>query len=442
MRSTTRGVILAAAAVVAIVTAIGIASAATAGSPASLPQITAEELLVRTAQSDHAALSVQGEVSWENGLFGALELPPDLAQAPAQSPLLSSGSGRIWMSEDGVRVESQGGGGDQIVAASKASRTVWTYDSASNTARRFDMKADGQTATAFPTPAATPSTPLSGAFLQRLAPYATLDVTGQTTVADRAAYVLRMIPLADDTALGKVEAAIDGETMLPLRLEVYAAGATQPALRFGFDSISYQPVAAALFEFTPPSGAEVTIETLEPEEQTGGAGATRAAGEERGESGLVDEAAREQLARQSLLTLDEAQELVEFRLARPRDYDARPFRHAYVANDDGFLTAAGAPLFGASGDSKERSASPSSALVYGAGFGAITLVQTRTTEDLTARLERLPALTQTSAADGAPLRAVFTPLGGAVIWQEGETTLMAAGLVTQADLEAFVRAVR
>ena len=394
------------------------------------------------AESDHAALSVRGEVSWENGLFGALELPSDLAQVPAQSPLLSSGSGRIWMSEDGVRVESQGGGGDQIVAVSKASRTVWTYDSASNTARRFDMKADGRAASPLPTPPATPATVLSSTFLQRLAPYATVDVTGQTTVADRAAYVLRMTPAAGDTALGKVEAAIDGETMLPLRLDVYAAGAAQPALRFGFDTISYEPVDAALFEFTPPHGAEVTTETLEPAERAA-AGATPAADDEGGKSGLADKAAREQLARQALLTLGEAQALVDFRLARPRDYDARPFRHAYVANGGGFLTAAGTPLFGASGDSKERSTSPSSALVYGSGFGAITLVQTRTTEDLTTRLEQLPAPAQTSAsADRASSRAVFTPLGGVVIWQEGETTLMAGGLVTQADLEAFVRAVR
>ena len=31
-----------------------------------------------------------------------------------------------------------------------------------------------------------------------------------------------------------------------------------------------------------------------------------------------------------------------------------------------------------------------------------------------------------------------TPLGGVYIWQQGDTTLMAAGMVPKADLEAFV----
>ena len=56
-----------------------------------------------------------------------------MAQMPAQSPLLSSGSGRLWVSEAGLRVESQGSGGDQVVAVSKTARTAWIYDYAART---------------------------------------------------------------------------------------------------------------------------------------------------------------------------------------------------------------------------------------------------------------------------------------------------------------------
>ena len=67
-----------------------------------------------------------------------------MGQMPAQSPLTSSGSGRIWVSDAGMRVESQGAGGDQVAGVSKATRTAWTYDYAANTVRRWVMMGDGR----------------------------------------------------------------------------------------------------------------------------------------------------------------------------------------------------------------------------------------------------------------------------------------------------------
>ena len=441
MRPRRRNIIIAAALVV-VALVIGIVSVAGAGSSTTLPSVSSAELMAKMAQSDLHSQSVSGEVSWSNGLFGNLEMPTGMAHVPAQSPLLSSGSGRLWVSEDGVRVESQGGGGDQIAAASTASRTAWTYDSATKTAQRYEMTGEVGTMPS-PSAAATLAPAAINAYLQRLAPLATVEVTGQATVAGREAYLLRMTPVAEDTALGAVQASIDGETMMPLRLEVFAKSGGEAVLQFGFDSISYGPVDAAMFEFVAPDGAKVTTEKIDPSKMHDQAGAKAAHSVDGGQKPTeAEKAAREKLARRALLTLDQAKGLVDYKLAWAREYDARPFRWAYAFGEGGPLTAAGSPLVEMAGLDKPSTMGPSTVLLYGSGFGAITLAQTKTTPELSKQLEQLPALVETTTVGGSPVRSITTSLGGVSIWQQDGTTLIAGGLVTKADLDAFIATVR
>jgi hypothetical protein len=49
---------------------------------------------------------------------------------------------------------------------------------------------------------------------------------------------------------------------VPLQLEVFAKGSDTAAIRVGFTSISFGPVDASTFEFTPPAGAHVTTTPL------------------------------------------------------------------------------------------------------------------------------------------------------------------------------------
>ena len=44
---------------------------------------------------------------------------------------------------------------------------------------------------------------------------------------------------------------------MPLRVQVFARGATSPAFQLGFTSISFGMPAASNFTFTPPPGAKV-----------------------------------------------------------------------------------------------------------------------------------------------------------------------------------------
>ena len=156
-----------------------------------------------------------------------------------------------------------------------------------------------------------------------------------------------MTPVADDTALGAVQAAIDGETMMPLQLEVFAKSGGAAVLRFGFDSVSYDPVDAALFEFTPPGGAKVTTKQIDPSKMQDQAGAKTGHSADGGQKPTeAEKAAREKLARRALLTLDQAQGLVDYQIG----LGARLRRAAVplglrVRRTACPLTALGSPLF-------------------------------------------------------------------------------------------------
>jgi len=440
----------------AVALVAGVVAVAGAGSSTSLPAISAAELMARMAESEGQVQAVSGDISWKNDLFGDLSAAGGMGQMPAQSPLLSSGSGRIWVSDAGMRLESQGAGGDQVAGVSKATRTAWTYDYATNTVQRWVMNGDAPADAPMPSPSASMMTPAAiGVCLQQLAPYATVDVAGQGTVAGREVYLLRMTPVADDTALGAVQASIDGETMVPLRLEVFAKSGGAAVLQFGFDSVSYDPIDAAMYEFTPPAGAKVTTKQIDPSQMKGEAGAKAQSGSGDGAMpSKADKAAHQKLARRALLTIDQAQSLVDYPIAAARDYTARSFRWAYVFDNGMPMTALGDPVFQMMGMGGGSAAAmsptgdagatmgPASVLLYGDGFGAIALAQTKTTPELDKQLKELPALVDTTTVNGAPVRSMTTPLGGVYIWQQGDTTLMAGGMVPKADLEAFVTCVR
>jgi hypothetical protein len=306
-------------------------------------------------------------------------------------------------------------------------------------------------------------------YLQQVARFATVEVAGQTKVAGRDAYQLRMTPVATDTALGYVEAAVDGETMLPLQLDVYARGGTTPVLRFGFTSVSYDAIDPATFTFTPPEGAEVTTKTVDGDEMHGKM--QRAHESDSGtEPTAAQKTAAEKAVRGALLTREQVQELVPYDLAWARDYTTRPLRWGYVLSSAGPLTGSGTPLLKVlaeatgmdlsaasgmdlegltTGSHSERygaaKTSPTSALLYGDGFGAIVLGQTRTTAELERQLaeaRRTSQILGKATLGGAEALKIGTPLGGVIVWEKSGTTLVAAGMVPMGDLEAFASSVR
>lgn len=440
-------------AAVVLVVAVAVAGA---GQSDPLPDISAPDLLAKMAQADGPE-AVSGEVAWRNQLFGDLADAGGMDQLPAQSPLTASGSGRIWLSDAGARVESQGAGGDQVVVVNKAQRTAWVYDYAQDTVKKVVVTGEAPAETTSPAPGTGMLTPdMIGLYLQQVARFATVEVAGQTLVAGREAYQLRMTPVADDTALGYVQAAVDGETMLPLQLDVYAKGGAEPVLRYGFTSISYDAVDPERFTFTPPEGAAVTTKTFDGDKVRE---EMRAHEGQAGEGPTDAQKARaEKQVRGALLTREQVQDLVPYELAWARDYTDRPFRWGYVLSDAGPLTGNGTPLMEllvessgldlpAHGEDADETTTdgPFSVLLYGEGFGSVVLAQTRTTPELEKQLEQARAASEilgSTTVNGAKAVRIGTALGGVIVWQQGGTTLMAGGMVPMSDLEAFASSVR
>jgi outer membrane lipoprotein-sorting protein len=446
---------------VGVVAAVLVGAVAVAGQSDPLPDIAAPDLMARMAQADGPE-AVSGEVAWRNQLFGDVAAASGMAHLPAQSPLTASGSGRIWLSDAGAKVESQGGGGDQVVVVNKAQRTAWIYDYAGNSVRKVVVTGEAPAETTSPAPDAAMLTPdMIGLYLRQVARFATVDVAGQTRVAGREAYQLRMTPVADDTALGYVEAAVDGETMLPLQLDVYAKGGVEPVLRYGFTRVSYDAISPDTFTFTPPEGATVKTKTIDGDELRDQMEARKGDGGDH--STDADKARAEKLVRGALLTRAQVQELVPYELAWARDSAQRPFRWGYVLGNAGPLTASGAPLMQVLGvaagmdydalvttgpHSLRQGApatGPTSVLLYGDGFGAIALAQTRTTPELEKQLEQARQASEilgSTRVNGAKAIEIGTPLGGVIVWEQDGTTLVAAGMVPMSDLEAFAGSVR
>ncbi|MBN2205318.1 MAG: hypothetical protein JW767_09880 [Thermoleophilia bacterium] len=484
MRSKFPLIIIAALAVLAAL-AVGLVAVAGADDDTDLPSLTAAELLARVAAHDERPQAISGDIVWQNRLFGELPAFADEAFADVtQSPLLSDGAGRLWAQGDQARFDAYTEAGDQVIVVDGGAGTAWVYDAVENTARLYEFDAarestgagaSGETEPALGppamgSPAPEPPTPERVAgMLAAAARFMSVEVTGESVVAGQNAYLLTMTPAATDTALGSIQAAVDGRTFVPLRVDVTARGAAEPTLSFGFERVSYAAVDDDVFVFSPPEGAEVERQTIDPGGSEYGAKTDEGGGAEPGEG---VEPSRDELgleAQRALLDLEQAAALVDFELRAAEGYTARAFRWAYVLDGGLPLDAAGSPLFSellgavgggaaddgdAGGDSPSETGAadsavadseapgPAAVLVYGEGFGAIGLAQARTTPELSEALGELPTLFEAQSAGGSAARSLLTPLGGVVVWEQGGVTLMAFGIVPGRDLLEFVESVR
>ena len=85
-----------------------------------------------------------------------------------------------------------------------------------------------------------------------------VSVDSNVQVAGQAAYELVLAPRDSRSLIGQVQIAIDGQNGVPLRLQVFARGASSPAFQVGYTSIQFVTPAPGDVSFTPPPGAKVT----------------------------------------------------------------------------------------------------------------------------------------------------------------------------------------
>ena len=109
----------------------------------------------------------------------------------------------------------------------------------------------------------TPLTPQEAAqqALAAVGPSTRVSTDSNVRVAGQAAYQLVLAPKSSQSLIGKVTIALDAQHLtVPLRVQVFARGASSPAFQIGYTSISFVGPAAANFRFTPPPGAHVHTE--------------------------------------------------------------------------------------------------------------------------------------------------------------------------------------
>lgn len=142
-------------------------------------------------------------------------------------------------------------------------RDLWQWDSETHVATHTTLPAMPASAPAVPFPAETGSlTPqqLAARALAAVRPSTDVTLGANRVVADRSAYELVLTPRDPASRIGSVRIAVDGDTKLPLGVQVYARGGSSPAIDVAFSSVSFKTPSAEYFRFTPPPGAKVRKE--------------------------------------------------------------------------------------------------------------------------------------------------------------------------------------
>src|SRR5712691_1565396 len=228
-----------------------------------LPARTPAQLLAEVADSTPPPLT--GTVV-ETASFGLPALPATGNPTSLSSLLTGSHTIRVWYSSPGhfrLAVPQSLSETDVI----RNGGTAWLWQSTLNKVTKFTLPA--QSAAAVPK---QPLTPQQAAqqVLAAVGPTTTVGVASNVTVAGQAAYALILAPKDTRSLVGQIQIAVDGRNGVPLRLQVYARGASSPAFQVGYTDIHFVTPAPADLTFTPPPGATVTQVNL-----TSGGGAPR-----------------------------------------------------------------------------------------------------------------------------------------------------------------------
>jgi outer membrane lipoprotein-sorting protein len=226
----------------------------------SLPARSAAQLLVDVQTAKIDGLSGTVVETADLGLSALSGLGS--GGADISKLIAGSNTARVWYAgEDKARIALLGALGETDVIRNGSD--VWMWKSADNSATHYTIPAGaGRRATPKALPAGVPATPqeAADAALAAIDPSTRVTTTGAASVAGRDAYELVLAPKDSASLVGQVRLAIDAKTHVPLRVEVYAKGANNPAVRVAFQQISFTVPDAQQFAFHPPAGAKVTTE--------------------------------------------------------------------------------------------------------------------------------------------------------------------------------------
>jgi outer membrane lipoprotein-sorting protein len=392
-RISTRRLILLIGSVVAVVIAgTAIAIAASSGGPKPPPKPLA--VAVHDALAAPEPQGVTATISFKNRLI-------DAAALEGSDPLLSGGTGRLWAAPDGrFRIEVQSTSGDaQLVSDGK---TFWAYDPSSNTVYRGDLPKDS--AKHDSASHRTPTLQRIRQALARLRTHALVSGARPDNVGGQEAYDVRVSPKQAGGLFGGVALAWDAAHGVPLRVGLYARGATTPVLELAATDIMFGPVDSSALDVTPPAGAKTEDLTSQP-----GAGAKRRDRRSKPVTGLST-----------------VQAALPFKLSAPSSLAGRSRQEVRLLGHNSTHRAA--------------------LVTYGRGPGAIAVIQKAVTPAEAAQMNAAPKGENhqglnlpTVSIDGTTAQELETPLGTAIRFTRGNVEYVVIGSVNRAAAESAAR---
>ena len=251
---------LPAAAVPAAIAAGALAGSLPASAGDPLPPKTAEQVLQLIAQHREPALSGTLEQSSELGLPALPKAGPgaDSANTAWFELLTGPHTARVYRDgPDNARVQVMDRLAERNVV--RQGNDVWFYNSKDNTASHLRLPADHASRPDHHSGKDSAASPdqLAAMFLAKIDTSTDVTVAADVQVAGRAAYNLVLTPKSEATLVGSIAVAVDGQTGLPLGVEVKARGQSDPAFRVTYTSLTLNAPDASVFAFSPPPGATV-----------------------------------------------------------------------------------------------------------------------------------------------------------------------------------------
>jgi hypothetical protein len=218
----------------------------------ALPARTPAQLLVDVAQANVPALT--GTVV-ETASLGLPSLPHTGNPTSISSLLTGSHTINVWYADPQhyrLAVPESLSETDVVRDAG----TAWLWQSTKNAVTEFSLPARNTT----PEPVTPMLTPQQAAqqVLAKVGPTTAVSVAANVTVANQPAYELVVAPKDARSLIGQIGIAIDGHNGVPLRVQVFARGASSPAISVGYTSISFRAPSASDVSFIPPPGAKIT----------------------------------------------------------------------------------------------------------------------------------------------------------------------------------------
>jgi outer membrane lipoprotein-sorting protein len=199
-----------------------------------------------------AAVMASGDVGFSGYAVsaGGLALPvsdvlPDVADLFSDRTTMRA----WWRGPEEHRVDVVTAAGETGVYRTECHTWTWEYESA--TATRGEPSS-----LALPTPPDLLPAPLGRRLLSE-ADDGELSRAGARRVAGREALGLRLVPGDAASSVGRVDVWVDPASGLPLQVEVFADGATDPSLDTRFLDLDLTVPPASVVAFDPPPGATV-----------------------------------------------------------------------------------------------------------------------------------------------------------------------------------------